>query len=149
MTSKGAFSHTKNRSQIEICHKFEEGNGVIICERFRDKSIKNWICKVFVSFTIQFLWVFTSLFEAFSCFDFCQKNLVKENSNLWQISLFFCMTKCTFKVSDIFVGNYCLENFEKNMTPQPLLPHGWDLRIFWIFSLKLLDFLWNFIACKA
>ena len=38
---KGAFSHTKNRSQIEICHKFEEGNGVIICERFRDKSIKN------------------------------------------------------------------------------------------------------------
>ena len=44
------------------------------------------------------LWVFTSLFEAFSCFDFCQRNLVKENMNLWQISLVFCTTKCTFMV---------------------------------------------------
>ena len=48
-------------SQMEICHKFEEGNCVIICERFRDKSIKLNLCSicefyytVFVSFHFPF-----------------------------------------------------------------------------------------------
>ena len=86
---KGAFRRTKNTSQIKICLKFEGGNGLIIWERFSDQSIKNLICQVFVGFSLADLWLFTSLFEAFSCFDFRQRNLVKENVNLWQISLFF------------------------------------------------------------
>ena len=42
----------------------------------------------------------------------------------------------SLKVSDIFVGNYCLENFEKNYDS---LPHSWDLEFFWMVSPKVSD----------
>ena len=57
-------------------------------------------------FSLADLWVFTTLFEAFSCFDFCQRNLVK-NVNLWQISQFFCTTKCTLRGASLW--NFFLE----------------------------------------
>ena len=85
----GAFRRTKNTSQIKICPKFEGGYGLIIWERFSDQSIKNLICQVFVGFPWQICDFSLPFLKLFLVFDFRQRNLVKENVNLWQISLFF------------------------------------------------------------
>ena len=96
-------SYKKTTPQIKTYRKFEGGNGPWIWERFQDKSS---ICEFF----LKFLLAFTSCFEAFSCFDFCQKNLVKENMNLWQIWLFFCTTKCTLRKKDARNVGYTSQN---------------------------------------
>ena len=85
-----------------MCYKFEGGNGSWICDFLRkvsrlihQKLNLISICKFFS----RFLWVFTSFFEASSCFDFCKKNIVKENMNLWQISLFFVRRNAPLRVT--------------------------------------------------
>ena len=111
---------------------------------------------------------FTSLFEAFSCFDFCQRNLVKENVNLWQITLFFCTTKCTLNAhyflkflweeNSFLISSttFKLLNFEKwpqvvlrNLKfgkKKPLYLYPDNTRLACIILSHDMDGIWNFLG---
>ena len=58
---------------------------------FKISLSKTWsICE----FSLKYLWVSTSCFEAFSCFDFCKKSFQRKREFVTNTAI-FCTTKCT------------------------------------------------------